>query len=52
MLCGKSFYPEGKLLDFTGLLKYKPFSGFFFFNLRLSFLSSVCTCQPKIADSI
>lgn len=27
MLYGKRCYPEGKLLDFTGSLKYKPFSG-------------------------
>lgn len=27
MLHGKIFYPEGKLLDFTGSPKYKPFSG-------------------------
>lgn len=47
----KKFFPEENVLDFTGSQKYKPFIGFFF-SLRLSFLSSVCTCQPKIADSI
>lgn len=37
ILYGKRCYPEGKLLDFTGSLKYKPFSGKKK-NLILSFL--------------
>lgn len=37
MLYGKRCYPEGKLLDFTGSRKYKPFSGKKK-TLRLSFL--------------
>lgn len=38
ILYGKRCYPEGKLLDFTGSLKYKPFSGKKKLDIKLSFM--------------